>query len=434
MTFTSPPTVATGDFYTAAMFNTYTRDNINHLRALLPDASVDYPLVGDTATTASFRKIPNAGLLSQKIEANVAQVATFAALFSTSPDKTGFWEPIGNDGPVSGQDYYAIHIPEASNPAVNGVQLAFNLFDVNEVYIREMNAGVFTSWFKIWHSGNDGSASILDAHLLDNHTGGHATGQVPYSDGALNVTLNADLLDGLNSGHSTGQIPVSDGTVNATLNADTVDGFHAGNGAGAVPINNGTLNTTLNAAQLGGLSAGNASGNVPISNGSLNVNLRAATADSILGVGWFTPVTTNGSSDTTTGAAGTFVDVNGLTFTASRSGYYLVHYYLEINWSGTRVFDAANPPRSPFIGRIMAHATPTRENSCVVYYAAAIHVHPATTNTSQFGPIVLEGTHIIALSATQIGKIQFAENSYCVGAQAINIATKSYMTYTWVGQ
>lgn len=48
----------------------------------------------------------------------------------------------------------------------------------------------------IWHAGNDGSGSGLDADLLDGKNSGNASGNIPISNGALNAGLVADKLDG----------------------------------------------------------------------------------------------------------------------------------------------------------------------------------------------------------------------------------------------
>jgi len=49
---------------------------------------------------------------------------------------------------------------------------------------------------RIWHSGNDGAESGLDADLLDGRHAGNANGSIPINNGTLNTNLNADLLDG----------------------------------------------------------------------------------------------------------------------------------------------------------------------------------------------------------------------------------------------
>lgn len=88
-------------------------------------------------------------------------------------------------------------------------------------------AGNWSAWRKLWHDGNDGAGSGLDADLLDGMASGNASGNIPISNGTLNTNLNADMVDGKHVGNGTGQIPLSNGTVNTDLNADTLDGYHA---------------------------------------------------------------------------------------------------------------------------------------------------------------------------------------------------------------
>ena len=63
-------------------------------------------------------------------------------------------------------------------------------------YRSGTEASGWGAWYKIWHAGNDGSGSGLDADLLDGKHAGNASGNVPVSNGTLNINLNADLLDG----------------------------------------------------------------------------------------------------------------------------------------------------------------------------------------------------------------------------------------------
>lgn len=63
MTWTNPPTVATGDFVTAALWNTYIRDNGLYLRGLLPDpGSAGLALVASSTSAAAFGQVATAGL------------------------------------------------------------------------------------------------------------------------------------------------------------------------------------------------------------------------------------------------------------------------------------------------------------------------------------------------------------------------------------
>jgi hypothetical protein len=93
-------------------------------------------------------------------------------------------------------------------------------------YRSGTEASGWGAWYKIWHAGNDGSGSGLDADLLDGKHAGNASGNVPVSNGTLNINLNADLLDGKHAGNASGNVPVSNGTLNINLNADLLDGKH----------------------------------------------------------------------------------------------------------------------------------------------------------------------------------------------------------------
>lgn len=98
---------------------------------------------------------------------------------------------------------------------------------------------VYIAGNKVWHAGNDGSGSGLDADTVDGkHASAFAdTSLSNVSDSTIlnkikNVDgsgsgLDADLLDGKQSGNSSGQIPISNGTKCTNLNADMVDGEHA---------------------------------------------------------------------------------------------------------------------------------------------------------------------------------------------------------------
>lgn len=60
-----------------------------------------------------------------------------------------------------------------------------------------MTAGGSTN--KVWHQGNDGAGSGLDADLLDGQQLGNSSGNVALSNGTVCTNLNADKLDGLDS-------------------------------------------------------------------------------------------------------------------------------------------------------------------------------------------------------------------------------------------
>lgn len=109
--------------------------------------------------------------------------------------------------------------------------------------------------YNYWKEDNDGTASGLDADLLDGRHAGNTYNYVPVSNGTVNDELNADEVDGYDAGNATGQVAVNNGTVNAGLNATYLDGHTHGNSTGNIPVNNGTVNTGLNSNYLQGFAA-----------------------------------------------------------------------------------------------------------------------------------------------------------------------------------
>jgi len=150
---------------------------------------------------------------------------------------------------------------------------------VNQFVVRAMGgvywttAGPFViNGNTVWHAGNDGSGSGLDADLLDglhasafsltshNHDHGTLTGlgdddHPQYFNLAQNETVTG--IPAFNGGVSGTSAPFSvDSTfLVANLNADLLEGYNTGNASGNIPVNNGTLNTNLNADLLDGLHA-----------------------------------------------------------------------------------------------------------------------------------------------------------------------------------
>lgn len=146
-----------------------------------------------------------------------------------------------------------------------------------------LNSGGNMMWRDnvVWHAGNDGSGSELDADLLDGvhaSTFMRATNANGYyglttpagsSSDWIRTTVNGIIpyqSGGSTAGH--GSIGTSSwyfkaayiqnvyGTFNGTAtNADKVDGYHAGNSSGQVAVSNGTVCSNLNADLLDGYHA-----------------------------------------------------------------------------------------------------------------------------------------------------------------------------------
>lgn len=127
-----------------------------------------------------------------------------------------------------------------AKPQTNSSLAGNVIFDIYQNQIRFWENGASNRGFyidlttceagiasKLWHSGNDGSGSGLDADLLDGMQSGNASGNIPVNNGTVNTNLNADKLDGLHATNSSNGIPINNGTVNTNLNADLLDGYHA---------------------------------------------------------------------------------------------------------------------------------------------------------------------------------------------------------------
>jgi hypothetical protein len=96
-----------------------------------------------------------------------------------------------SDGPVSGHAYYCLQVVEQNQPTAYLWQIAQEINDANEIYVRIIQAGGGTTWRKLWHAGNDGTGSGLDA--------GSVIGKVPTVTPTASAIPIADALGKLDS-------------------------------------------------------------------------------------------------------------------------------------------------------------------------------------------------------------------------------------------
>lgn len=237
MAWTSPPTVATGDLLTAAMWNTYIRDNTNHLRALTggaDPAAVNKTLLSSGAAAAVWQSVLDTTIYSLK---KVNQINPIYTTFAGALDGGSGFFTIENtpggvaDGPVPGVlDWHLIQSRYYSIAIDWRLQIAARSDSVTELWIRWIMAGTPTAWVKIWFANNDGDGSGLDAHVLKGIAPGNANGQIAVNNGSENINLNAAMLNGMASGNASGQIPRNNGTLNTNLNAAMLNGvsWHTG--------------------------------------------------------------------------------------------------------------------------------------------------------------------------------------------------------------
>jgi hypothetical protein len=127
--------------------------------------------------------IPDSALASVKVTAAAQALSTFAGLFGAN--RCGFYSvQAASDGPVAGHSYHCYNLVDAANPGAFAAQLAIDISDVNAIFLRLLISGAPSAWFRLWHSGNDGAGSGLDADLLD----GISSGSFARVDAPTNFT------------------------------------------------------------------------------------------------------------------------------------------------------------------------------------------------------------------------------------------------------
>lgn len=145
--WTNPPIVATGDFISATLWNTYIRANGLHLRGLLPDAGSAGQILAATSTTAAaFRALVSGDIPNGAI--------TDAQMANQKVSRSG--DTMTN----------SLSINESSISSPNTGYVRFG----NGTHRLGYNgSSLDADGFALWHQGNDGSGSGLDADLLDGH-------------------------------------------------------------------------------------------------------------------------------------------------------------------------------------------------------------------------------------------------------------------------
>ncbi len=132
----------------------------------------------------------------------------------TTRTPSGFWQTnsatTGEGWPQTTNTWYHLLSSTHSNTGnYYAMQFAGNFFNSNDIYYRSTAGSGTTPWNKIWHSGNDGTGSGLDADLFDSKDSSFFTnasnlssGIVPVArlSGTYNISIsgNAETLDGYN--------------------------------------------------------------------------------------------------------------------------------------------------------------------------------------------------------------------------------------------
>lgn len=160
----------------------------------------------------------------QSADSTLRQRTISATNFTTSTPSTTYFLDVNPDGTTSwGTSHSGVsnHLTICSVTTDGSANIS-TVTDTRPTVINLFANAIGALQFKgntLWHAGNDGSGSGLDADLLDGKNSGHASGNIPIADGTVCTNLNADLLDGNSSSafavvgsHSAGQTIISYGT------------------------------------------------------------------------------------------------------------------------------------------------------------------------------------------------------------------------------
>lgn len=137
---------------------------------------------------------------------NVTKSVTISNL--NTPLASGFYDSNSGTGNPTATWYSVLNVRHTNSANNYGFQFAGDFFNSNNIFYRSLQGSNPTAvtWNKIWHEGNDGAGSTLDADLLDgNHASAFAldnavvkltgdqtvAGNKTFSN---NVTITGDLL------------------------------------------------------------------------------------------------------------------------------------------------------------------------------------------------------------------------------------------------
>lgn len=174
--WTAPFTAVTNTVISSSDFNAGVRDNLLYLRQFLSadPGAADKVLVSSASAAAGWTAMVDPTILSAvKVAAATPLAASFTAL--QAANKSGFFEvqSPGTGGPTGSGIWYCINHLEANTPTTNGMQFACDISNQNELYFHATVSGTPGAWRKLWHAGNDGSGSGLDAGLFEGQPASH---------------------------------------------------------------------------------------------------------------------------------------------------------------------------------------------------------------------------------------------------------------------
>lgn len=137
--------------------------------------------------------------------------------------KSGFYYVTTSNTPAGTGDVAIIN--ETPSPdSTYGHQIALDFSADAGPWVRWKTAGSFSSWRKIWHEGNDGSGSGLDADLLDGKNIGTSGNTIPLLDGNNTYSGTATFTNVVATNAGISNSHTSNG-VTSTLSDQTANPF-----------------------------------------------------------------------------------------------------------------------------------------------------------------------------------------------------------------
>jgi hypothetical protein len=141
----------------------------------------------------------------------------------TTRTPSGFWQTnsatTGEGWPQTTNSWYHLLSSTHSNTRnYYSMQFAGNFYNSSDIYYRSTNGSGTTPWNKMWHSGNDGLNSGLDADLLDGQDSSFYRNASNLNTGVV----PAARLSGTYGISITGNAA----TATTASNSDKLDGYH----------------------------------------------------------------------------------------------------------------------------------------------------------------------------------------------------------------
>lgn len=266
-----------GTVITVAWANTQVITPLQWLRILTGNADppgANYVVVSTSGSASSWQKVPtdaiadaavtDAKLALQKVNAATQLFTGFPAV--AGPNRNGMFEVSpGSGGPTGVGAWHVIQSVETNQPSTYYLQIACDINNQNELYMHLAINGTIMPWRKMWHAGNHGAGSGLDADLLDGLQGsGYALAASGVPSGLIAAFATAAAIPATWTRYTAanGRTLIGDGT---TFSQTFVEGTDAGTAwthTHTLSGNTGASTTSGGSVQGGGGSSADPQGHV----------------------------------------------------------------------------------------------------------------------------------------------------------------------------